>query len=66
MELVTLKSLFPVLLIPFALDSVTIVDFSCLNISVRCHIKYSGLLRIPTEGQESFERYISGEAAGAN
>lgn len=67
MEWVTLKSLFPVLFILFTFDCLTMVDFSCLNISVRCHIKSAGVSKMFTEGQkETFERYLSEEAAGSH
>lgn len=65
MEWVTLKSLFPVLFVLFTFDCLTMLDFSCLNISVRCHIKSAGVSKMFTEGQkETFERYLSEKATG--
>lgn len=46
----------------FTLDCLTMVDFSCINISVRCHVRSAGLSKMFTEGQtKTFERYISGD-----
>lgn len=48
----------------FTLDCLTMVDFSCINISVRRHVRSAGLSKMFTEGQkETFEKYISGDAA---